>query len=190
MLTSVQSLLGNRQVGVVDTENQKLIVPLSYSAITFQKYGIIAHNADGYSDIYQFDGSCILARAKNPLLLDGGFVIASDSSGQCYIFYIGHGKPKALIKGGFESILFYFGTKPDPIIYNSILDLSQLFLGPDYLENGVHFDRYICASRNGYWGVINRDTGKIAYDFNALKIIQSKGAQLVISGKNGLIEML
>ena len=190
MLTSVQGLMGNRQIGVVDTDTNKLVVPLSYSAITFQKYGIIAHYPGGLSDVYHFDGTLVLSKALNPLLLDDNFIIASNNNGKCYIFKSKNGSTKLFNKSGFDSISFFFGSNSDPKMYNSAVNFTPFFTSADYLNNGACFDRYICVTLNGYWGVIHRDTGKVAVNFNAKEIIHRKNTQLIITCNDDHVIML
>lgn len=181
MLISVQSLMGSRQIGVVETDTKKLVVPLAYSAVSFQKNGIIAHYPGGLSDVYQFDGKLILSKAINPLLLEDDFIIASSKDNKCYIFKCKNGITSLVGKSGFDSIYIFVGSNSEPTMYSNGTNLATILNRADYLENGISFDRYICATRNGYWGVINRDTGKLAINYNAKAIIQSKNSKLIVT---------
>lgn len=181
MLISVESLMGNRQIGVVETETKKLVVPLSYSAVTFQKYGIIAHYPGGLSDVYQFNGKLILSKAINPLLLEDNFIIAASNDKKCYIFKCNNGVTSLLGKSGYDSIYIFVGNNNEPTMFSSKTNIAPFLTRADYQQNGISFDKYICTTRNGYWGVIHRDTGKIAINFDAKAIIQSKNSKLIVT---------
>ncbi|MCR5146481.1 MAG: hypothetical protein K6B70_03940 [Clostridia bacterium] len=189
MLTIVQSALGNRQYGVVDTDAKTLIVPLSYSAINFQKYGIVAYTTGGYCDVFSLDGLPILTNAINPLLLDGKFLIVSDSNRKCYIFRHINGQTKPFCRDGYDAITFFIGSKLDPVAYTSGTNYQSIFNTPDYINHGASFDRYICAAKGNGWGIINRNTGKIEHDFTASTIIHRRNAELIVSETNGFVKI-
>lgn len=189
MLTIVQTALGNRQVGVVDTDAKTLIVPLAYSAIVFQKYGIVAYTAGGYCDVFGLDGSPILQNAINPVLLDENFLIVSDSNKKCYIFRHVNGKTKPIQRSGFDGVTFFIGSKQDAVIYTSTTNFQGIFNTPDYLNHGASFDKYICAAKNNGWGIINRITGVVEHDFTAKTIIHRKNTELVVNEANDFVKI-
>lgn len=189
-LISVQELTGNRSIGVIDTESGKVIVPLEYSSVTFQKYGIVANQSDGKSDIFQFDGTAIIPDVVNPLLLADNFIIVSNSYGKCYILKSKDGKARLLDRTGYDSVYFFCGKKSEPIMYTSKINLKPMLSDPDYLANGAGFTDLICATRGNYWGVINRDTYKIEVNFDATSIIQTRNTRLVVNLSDGHVKLL
>lgn len=187
MLAIVRNTLGDQKIGVIQTE--QCIVPLCYSAIAIQKYGIIAYKADGYCDVYGLDGTTILQNTINPVLLDGNFLIVSDIYKKCYIFKYGNNQTRPFNREGFDAIAFFMGSKLDPVVYSYGTNYQGFFNTPDYINYGASFDKYICAARSNCWGIINRNTGKIEHDFTAKAIIHRKNAELVVNEADNLVKI-
>jgi hypothetical protein len=75
-------------------------------------------------------------------------------------------------------------------MYTSKINLKPMLSDPDYLANGANFTDLICATRNNYWGVINRETGKIVVNFDATSIIQTRNTRLVVNLSDGHVKLL
>lgn len=175
-----------RKYGVADIGNDgyfKPIVPLIYSSITFQKYGIVAGNFDGTCNSYLFDGTPIFSNAKNPLFLSDNLLIISSANGQCFI--IDYIKNKPVINKGFDSILFFMGSNPQAIPYTSRSNFSNHFKTLDYTNNGAHLEELVGVRVGNSWGVINRRTGTIYADFNYAIMVQCVGARIAAKGFDG-----
>ncbi|MBR2786069.1 MAG: hypothetical protein IKD76_00965 [Clostridia bacterium] len=76
MLHIVKSIKTGRN-GVVDDVTGKLIVPLNYSKIAMQKYGIVAERSDASSDAFSFTGTELLRDCRNMLFLEDNLIISS-----------------------------------------------------------------------------------------------------------------
>lgn len=187
MLNSIQSLQ-TRLVGAVDTNTNKVIVPISYNAVYFQKYGITACKKDGMFDVYLLDGTNIINNALNPLFLADNLILIASASKTCFIY--DYKKKKPVYNANFDSVLFFMGSKPQAIQYTPVTNFSPYFTNPDYLEHGAHLEKLVCARHKNKWGVINRLTSKLYCDFKYKVIVQCKDGQIAVRGENGSTVLL
>lgn len=190
MLNSICSVQ-TRKYGVIDINDDgyfKAVVPLIYQNITFQKYGIIAHNFDGTCNSYLFDGTPIFSNAINPLFLSDNLLLISSNTGQCYI--IDYIKNAPVFNKGFDTILFFMGSNPQAIPYSSKTNLSHYFSMLDYTNNGAHLEELVGVRIGHQWGVINRKTGTVYADFVYNVMVQCTGLQIAAKGSDGIPKQL
>ncbi len=190
MLNSICSVQ-TRKYGVIDLADDgyfKAVVPLVYQDITFQKYGIVAHNFDGTCDSYLFDGTPIFCNAINPLFLSDNLLLISSNQGQCYI--IDYLKNQPVFNQGFDSILFFMGSAPQAVPYSAKSDYSISFTNPDYINNGAHLEELVAVRSGNRWGVINRKTGNLYADFIYTVMVQCINSQIAAKGLDGIARQL
>ena len=100
MLNSIQSMQTHR-FGVADVDENKIIIPINYINITFNKFGIIANNIDGTSDAYLFDGTPLIKNGRNIIFQKYGFTSENtDGTSNAYLY---DGTP---LVGNSQNILF------------------------------------------------------------------------------------
>ena len=182
MLNSVQSLQ-TRKVGVVDTNTNNIIVPLSYKAIFFQKYGITALNENGTYDAYLFNGNLVINNVYNPLFLDDNIILVSSQNNACYIY--DYKKQKPVYSSNLNSVLFFMGSNTKAIQYTPHSNFSTFFNSPDYINHGAHLEDLVCARFRNRWGVINRKTNSIHAEFKYKVIVQCVNNQIAVRGDDG-----
>lgn len=190
MLTSVQSLQKPFRKGVVENSvGGKVIVPLNYTEIVYQKYGISAINEDGTEDGYLYTGTPVIQSGKKILFLKNHLmVITNPKNNRCYIF--NHETGTLACEYEFESILFFYGSETQAIPYNSKTDLRKMFLKSDYSKNGAYLENLVCAKFSGKWGVYNLEKHCIHSHFIHKTIVQCKNGQIAVRGNDSSVQML
>ena len=184
MLNSVKSLQTGR-IGIVDDVTDKLIAPLIYDNVVFQKYGISAERPDGFSDAYSLAGTPLLKNGKNMLFLNNNLIITSTPSNYCCI--VNYSTQKAVLKLNVDAILFFYGSKQQAEIYTPDTILTDYFSNPDYIEFGAHVEDLVCCrlKTSRKWGVFNIKDNRIIEGFSHDAIVQIIDSQIVVRGTDG-----
>lgn len=187
MLNSVRSLQTGR-MGVIDDSTQKVIVPLAYKNIVFQKGGIVAEGFDGFSTAYNTTGRRLMNKGKNILFLNNNLILTSSTNCKCYI--LDCTSNKFICNIPFDSILVFVGSKEQAEVYNYSRNFSNIFNSSDYLTHGAHLEDLVCAQLNQKWGVINMKTGGIHAKFIHNVMVQCTGLRIAVRDDNGATLML
>lgn len=153
-MLNIISLQDGRK-GVIDSEENELIVPAEYTDITIQKYGIVARDSKNICSIFQLSGKPIVRALENALLLDNNLVLTATPNGVCYI--VDYVQRQYVSQLEVDSILFFYGSNNYAEVYSLDKDFSSVFNKPDYLKFGAHLENLVgVRSRKTHkWGVYN-----------------------------------
>ena len=190
MLISVQSLQKPYRKGVVENSvGGKVIVPMNYDDIVYQKYGISAINPDGTEDGFLYTGSQVMQSGKKILFLKNHILVFTNpKNNHCYIFNYDTGTLACEYE--FEAVLFFCGSGNQAIQYNSKTDLRKMFLSPDYSKNGAYLENLVCGKHSGKWGVYNLEKHCIHSPFIHKTMVQCKNGQIAVRGNDNSVQML
>lgn len=190
MITIVQSLTKPYRKGVVENSvGGKVIVPLEYTEIVFQKYGISAINPNGTEDAFLYTGSQIMQAAKMILFLKNHYLIFTNpKNNRCYIF--DYDTCTLACKYEFEAILFFYGSENQAIQYNSKIDFKKIFLSSDYSKNGAYLEKLVCGKISGKWGVYNLEEHCVHAPFVHKTMVQCRNGQIAVRGADNSVQML
>ena len=185
MLHVVTSLRNGRN-GVVDDTNGKLIVPLDYSNITLQKYGIIAEQGNSYSDAFSLTGTPLFKNGKNMVFLENNLIIASSANDYCFI--LDYVEKTIILKLPIDALLFFYGSKNQAEIYEPTRTFTKnYFFDSDYLKYGAHVEDLICCRLKSThkWGVFDAKNSKVFESFNHNALVQMSNSKIIVRGPDG-----
>ena len=172
--------------GVVDDINGKLIVPLDYSNIVLQKYGIVVEQGNSYSNAFSLTGTPLLRNGQNIVFLENNLIISSSTSGYCFI--LDCVKKNTLLKFPVDAVLFFYGSKNQAEIYEPTRTFTKdYFDNPDYLEFGAHVEDLICCrlKTTHKWGVFNAKNSKVFESFKHNALVQMSNSKIIVRGPDG-----
>ena len=190
MLISVQQSQKPYRKGVVENSvGGKVIVPLNYTDIIFQKYGISAINPNGTEDGFLYTGTQVMESGKKILFLKNHFIVFTNpKNNRCSIFSYDNGAPACEYE--FEAILFFYGSENQAIQCNAKTDLKKIFSDANYSKNGAFLESLVCGKHNGKWGVYDLEKHCIHSPFAYKTMVQCKNGQIAVRGSDNSVQML
>ncbi len=183
MLTGVQSLTNGRY-GVVNEESKKIVIPLIYKSISFQKYGIVAECDDNlHSDIYSLDAVKVSTAYKNVLLLEDNLLLTCLGN-LCMI--MDYSDSTFVCDTEADAILFFLGKNIQARPYTSKTELEELISDPSYSDFGAHLENRIAikSSENHLWGIYDRSSNSLHTDFSYPTMVQVKDDKIMVRKDN------
>lgn len=189
LLNIVHSLQPLYRQGVVENKiGGKVIVPINYNSIIFQKYGIVAFKSDGTTDSFLYDGSPVLNGTNILFLTDNLMIVANPKTKKFYL--VNTLTKEFACEYDFESILIFCGSDIQAIEYNLNTNLKDIFTNKDYSKLGAHIEKLVCLKRSGKWGVYNLEKHSLHSDFIHKAIVHCKGGNIGVRGRDNSVQMI
>ena len=187
MIIGVRSI-SNGRYGLVDTITNKVVAPIEFKSLCFQKDGIVATSDNCFSTVYLTTGEPIVCNLKNPLFLNNNLILFSDSNNNCFIWnYL---TKSYVCQNPFEAIMFFFGNNQQATMYSATTNLASILADPFYMQVGAYLENYVCARINKHWGVISLADGAIYEPFVHPVIVQCTNSRIAVRDLNGSTRML